>query len=120
MSWQDGMIEYSIVWTIPTGKTDEFKTLASEAIEISRNESPVKEYRWFFNEDETRCGLIERYPGPEAIVEHLKLVGGVLAKMLEIGRISRFDVLGSLDEKTRNMVEKMGARVYTPWDGFKK
>lgn len=111
-------IQYSIVWTLPQGKADEFKKLVAEAVEIARNKSPVTSYHWYFNEDESRCGLIEVYPDPSAIVPHLSVVGDVLTKMLSISKISRFDVFGSLDTDTRERIMNMGARLYLPWRGF--
>lgn len=114
------IIEYSLIWNVEPGKTDEFKQLVAEAVETARRESPVTEYKWYFNDDMTRCGLIERYPDSEALLAHLRIVGNLLSRMLAISKISRFDVLGKLQGKAREDVEKMGARIYLPFKGFRR
>lgn len=116
----NGDIVYTIVWTIEPGKTEEFKALVSEAVGTARELSRVREYSWFFSDDGTRCGLIEVYPDSASISEHLELVGQVIARMLKISKISRFDVLGKPDQETREAIQKMGARIYTPWLGFRR
>lgn len=112
------IIQYSLVWSLLPGKSDKFKKLIDEATEIVRSESRVLAYNWYFTDDESRCGLIEVYPESAAIEPHLKAVGEVLTRMLGISKISRFDVFGPLEGRTRENLEKMGARLYSHWKGF--
>ncbi len=111
---------YSIVWSIAPGKTDEFKRLVEEAIAVARDKSGVRTYEWYFSEDGSRCGLIEVYPDGSALVPHLTAVGNVLNRMLGISKITRFDVFGNLDDGARSHIDRLGARLYSPFDGFRK
>lgn len=115
-----GEIIYAIVWSVAPGKTDEFKMLANEAVEIARRKSRVATYKWYFSEDGSRCGLIEKYPDGSAMRPHLEEVGGVLSRMLRISKISRFDVFGALEGEEKADVDKLGGRLFSPYAGFER
>jgi quinol monooxygenase YgiN len=90
-------VQYVIEFTLSPGKVDAFKKLAQEIIYVATTKSKVIGYRWYFNSDESKCYLLEQYPDTEALLPHLASVQQILQKLLEVSKITRFEVFGHLN-----------------------
>jgi quinol monooxygenase YgiN len=111
-------VQYVIEWTTIPGRVDEFKKLALEAINIATAKSKVIGYRWYFNSDESKCYLLEQYPDTEALLPHLTSVQQILQKLLEISKITRFEVFGNLNSEAAKALAGLGAKNCEYWNGF--
>jgi len=117
--------------TISPGKVDVFKKLAQEAIEAVKAGSKVVGYRWYFNNDETKCYIVEQHPDSRSLVRHLAVVGPYILKILEVAEMTRFEIYGSMGplEPVEHFDERMvrafnitkldwKPQNYEYWNGF--
>ena len=111
-------VQYVIEWTISPGKADAFKKLAQEAISVATAKSKVLGYRWYFSSDESKCYLLEQYPDTEALLPHLASVQQVLQGLLEVAKITRFEVFGNVNPEAGKALAGFGAKNFGYWNGF--
>ena len=105
--------------SIVAGKLDEFKKIATEAIErVEANEPDTLSYEWFFNDDESKCYLLEWYKNSEAVLAHLENIGDLLGSLVEISSTNRLEIYGDPSEALRQTLEPFGAKIHTHWHGI--
>jgi quinol monooxygenase YgiN len=117
--------------TISPGKVDVFRELARETIDAVKAESKVDAYRWYFNKEETKCYIVEQHPNSGSLIRHLAVVGPYLLKILDVAKMTRFEIYGSLGplEFAENLQEKIvkgfnitkldwNPQNYQYWNGF--
>ena len=108
-----------------------FKKLAQETIDAVKAGSKVVGYRWYFNSDETKCYIVEQHPDSGSLVRHLGVLGPHLLKLLDVSKMTRFEVYGSLGplESGERLSEKLvkafritkldwNPQKFEYWDGF--
>lgn len=72
-------------FSIPPEKAQEFKQLASEALDVCRTQdSGTIAYEWFINEAQSECFVLETYAGAEGMLSHMKNA------QLNVGQIMQF------------------------------
>ena len=104
--------------SIDTGKLDECKKMVNELIErVKANEPNTLSYEWFFNEDESKCYLLEWYKDSEALQAHLENVGVLLGPLLEIAPLTELMIYGDPSDELRQAIEPFGAKFYKSWHG---
>ena len=117
--------------TISSGKIDAFKKLAQETIDAVKAGSKVVGYRWYFNSDETKCYIVEQHPDSGSLIRHLEVLGPHLLKFLDVSKMTRFEVYGSIGrlESAEHLLEKAvktfkiekldwNPQNYEYWNGF--
>lgn len=113
-------IQYAVTLAIHTGKLDEFKALAAEAIAlVEANEPNMLGYNWYLDSSQNSCTLIEQFRGPDDILTHLGNVGEVLGKLLEVSDIS-IDVYGETTADVRTALDPLGAVYNDHLSGFSR
>lgn len=106
---EDNQVQVVAECSIFPGKVDEFKKLAQATIDAARARSKAVGYRWYFNSDETKCYIIEQHPDSASLIRHLEAVGPLLLKLLDVSKITRFEVFGSLGhlESAEHLLQKL-------------
>ncbi len=118
MPVKENQVQYVIEMSISPGKVHEFKKLAQDAIDFAMTKSNVIGYRWYFNDDESKCYLLEQYPDSSALLPHLDGVSQILQKLLEVSKITRFEVFGNIGPKEMKVLSGVGAKNFERWNGF--
>ena len=106
-------------FTIADGKTEEFRKLVAEAIEITRaHDQGALGYEFFFDNDGTKCRAIEQYKDSAATLAHLKIVSEVFARMMEIAQMTQGELYGEPSPELVEACAMFGTKIYRYWNGF--
>lgn len=116
-------VQYTIEFTINPGQVEAFKALGQAAIQaVQANEPDMVGYNWYFDDDQSTCYLHEWYANPDGIATHIEHIGPLLPKLLDMSRISRFEVFGGLSPKSQQALapfnDMFGIRYFGHWGGF--
>lgn len=112
-------IQYTLEWTINPGGLAPFKQLANKAINaVQENEPGMKGYQWYFSDDESKCYTSEWHSNSETLLAHLQNVTEVLPQLLEVSKLTRFEVFGNPNEQASEAVKGLGAKVFGYYEGF--
>jgi quinol monooxygenase YgiN len=69
--------------TINPGMLDEFKRLSAKCAEIVRTKDKgTLEYKSYFNSDETKCLVFEKYRDSQALLDHFQNLGDTMDAIL--------------------------------------
>ena len=118
MMEKGNQVQYVVELTIFAGKVDAFKKLAQEAINISLAKSKVLGYQFYFNNDGSKCYLLEQYPDTEALLPHIASLQSIVQRVLAVSRVTKFEVFGNLNPEARNTLADFGATNFGYWNGF--
>jgi len=80
---------------IDPANLSEFKTLAAEALVITKGEPGVLQYDWFLNADETTCEVRETYADSDAVMAHIGAMGDLLGRVIGLGGGIEIEVFGT-------------------------
>jgi quinol monooxygenase YgiN len=70
---------------VHAGRAEEFKALARECSDIVNEREPgTLFYEWFLNADETECVAVDCYADIDAMLEHIKHIGGLMRRLMTI------------------------------------
>lgn len=102
MADRANQVQYTVEWTINPGQVEAFKALGQAAIQaVQANEPDMVGYHWYFDDDQSTCYLHESYANPDGIATHIDHIGPTLMKLLDVSKISRFEVFGDLSPKAQ-------------------
>ncbi len=91
----------------------EFKQLAAQAIEITKDEAGNSQYDWYFNHDETSCVVRETYESSAAVLTHMGNVGALLGTIVELGGGLELEVFGSPSAELMQAAASLQPSVYS-------
>jgi quinol monooxygenase YgiN len=77
---------------IHSGKVQEFKALCDRFVEKTKAEPGCLYYGWSFDGDQAHCR--EGYRDADATLAHVQNVGPLLAELLKIADVMRFELHG--------------------------
>lgn len=104
--------------SIPEGKADEFKRLATEIIDrVEASEPNTLSYEWFLSEDESMCYIVQLYKDSEAVVAHLKNINHLSVPFHKFAPLTGLMIFGSPSDELRQALEHVGAKVFEHWNG---
>ena len=115
-------IRYRIEFTIEGSKIEEYKKLVQDMVRlVEANEPDTINYEFYLNKAQTSCVVNETYANSEAALAHLKGVAiqTILPKILNISKITRFDVYGEPSEELQKVLTSLGAQAYNLLAGFR-
>jgi quinol monooxygenase YgiN len=105
-------------FTFHEGRVEEFKRLSAECMEIVRaKDTGTLQYDIYFNDDESRCVVIERYRDADALLEHAENIGGLMGAILATGSVSG-ELLGELSPDLRAKMAGNGVGLFTPFQSM--
>jgi quinol monooxygenase YgiN len=64
---------------------DEFRSIAALMMVQIQKQSSILRYDMFFNEDNTRCVVLEEFANPEAVIEHVQKNTELLQQLTKLG-----------------------------------
>ena len=115
-------IRYRVEFTIEGSKIEEYKKLAQDMVRlVEANEPDTINYEFYLNKAETSCVVNETYANSEAALAHRKgAIQTILPKILNISKITRFDVYGEPSEELQKVLTSLGAQAYNVLAGFSR
>jgi quinol monooxygenase YgiN len=63
----------------------EFKSLMTEMLTVINAQDSILRYEVFFNDDSSRCVILEEYSDPAGVIEHVNKNKNLLARLVELG-----------------------------------
>jgi quinol monooxygenase YgiN len=97
---------------IHDGKLDEFKQLASDAIEMTKQKEPgTLQYEWFFNHDETKCVVLEEFETSATFLIHATNMKQLLSEH-PISSDMTIEIFGNPSPELADMLHKSSRTVY--------
>jgi quinol monooxygenase YgiN len=83
------------------GKVDEFKRLSAQCMEVVRTQDTgTLQYDTYFNDDESRAVVIERYRDSNALIEHGEHMAPFMERILATAAVEG-ELLGDLSPELR-------------------
>jgi quinol monooxygenase YgiN len=115
-------VRFVVDLSIHEGKLDEFESIARTMIADTQNESGASDYDWCFSNDHRRCRILETYKDADAVLAHMlgNAVQISIPKLLQISKITRFEVYGDPGPKAAQMLVKVGAEIFDIWGGVSR
>ncbi len=113
-------IQITAKFKIHSGKSDEFKKIASDcvvAVEKNEKGKGAIQYDWFFNPDETECVVRETYADSEAVMTHMGNVGELLGQLLAMSDFE-LEVYGNMSEELQQAAAALNPNVYAFFKGI--
>jgi quinol monooxygenase YgiN len=122
MSMTKHEVRFTVDLTINAGKFDAFERIARTMIAGTQKEPGALEYDWCLSADRRQCRLVETYVDANAVLAHLTgpVVQELVAKLLEVSSLSRFEVYGDPGAKAAEMLTGLGAAIFLPWCGLQE
>lgn len=110
-----GKIQAVARFKIHSGKTDEFKRLSQNCMNLAREKDPgTIRYDVFLNDDETEAVVYEEYESPEAHMAHFKNMGENASAIFKIVDMEG-ELWGEPSPELKAGVEEHGVKVYKPF-----
>jgi quinol monooxygenase YgiN len=114
-------VSYLLELTIEPGKLEEFNSLATGFISsVNQNEPGTLGYLWHMAEDNKKALLLETFTDSDALLTHLGNVGPTLPNLLALAPITRFEVLGAVNDAVREALAPFGAVHFPNVEGFER
>lgn len=112
-------VQYTSEFTLPEGKTEEFKRILHSIIEsVEKNEPDLNAYQVYLNPEQNKAFIVEWFRNSEAILTHLGNVGSLFPELLAIAPIVRFEVFGDLTKEAEDALRAIGAKIFKYHEGF--
>jgi len=105
---------------IHSGKIQPFKTLCEQFVENTKTEPGCLFYGFSFEGDQAHCR--EGYRDADAAIAHVQNVGSLLAELLKISDVARFELHGPAAEldKLRGPFADLKPQYFTLEYGFRR
>jgi len=98
----------------------DFKVLMGEMVALAETQPSTLVYEWYFNEDNSRCIINERYRDSTALIDHMAASGPYAERFLAAATISRLTILGDIDTATRAALEALQPNYLSLAEGFSR
>ncbi len=116
-------LEFRAEFTIQEGKIEEYKKLVQDmSTVVEANEPDTIGYQFYLNRAETKCIVSETYANSDAVFAHSRGIASqtVLPKILNVSRISRFEVYGNPSEELQKVLTSFNPETYRLFTGFSR
>jgi quinol monooxygenase YgiN len=103
-------------FTFHDGKVEEYKRLSAEAMEIVRAKEPgTLQYEVYFNDDQSKAVVIERFRDSDALIEHGANMAEISEHVLATGDVEG-ELLGNPSDELKAKLEgSEQPRLFTPY-----
>ena len=98
----------------------DFKGLMSEMVALAETQPGTLVYEWYFNEDNSRCIINERYRDTTALIDHMEASRLYAERFIAAATISRLTILGDVDTATRVALEALEPSYLSIGEGFSR
>jgi quinol monooxygenase YgiN len=115
-------VVFDVSLAINEGKLEAFQRIAEEMRSGTEKEAGAQAYEWYFSKDQTRCHLIEIYADMNAVLAHMSgpVVQALVPKLLEVTRVTGFEVFGDPGAKAAEILTALGAEIFQFWRGISR
>src|SRR3954452_24262954 len=97
------------------GKLEEWKRLTEQAMEIGRTkDTGTLQYEIFFNADETKRIVFERYRDADAALEHCSNIGHLMSPLMATATVTG-ELLGTPNAQIRANLTGDQPKLFEPW-----
>ena len=105
---------------IHSGKVEQFKTLCERFVEKTKTEPHCLYYGWSFDGDHAHCR--EGYRDADAAIAHIQNVAGLLAELVKVADVVRFELHGPEGEleKLRGPFADLNPKYFKLEYGFRR
>jgi quinol monooxygenase YgiN len=120
---KQNQIQFRAEFTIQEGKIEEYKKLIQDMSRIVEASEPdTIGYQFYLNREETKCIVYEIYSNSEAVFAHNNGVASqtILPRILDVSRISRFEVYGDPSEELQRVLTSFSPHFYHLFTGFSR
>jgi quinol monooxygenase YgiN len=106
--------------SINQGKLAKFKEVSSQFIErVKTSEPDTLAYEWYFNEDQSKCYVIEQYRDSDALLIHMANIRHLYEPIFEVSEITRIEVFGDPSPEVRE-AHLEGTKYLNYWAGISR
>jgi hypothetical protein len=85
---------------------------------VEENEQDVIAYEVYFNAEESKAFIVERFDNSEAVLIQLANVTPVFPELMATASIVRVEVFGNLTKEAEEALRSLGANIYQYHKGF--
>lgn len=115
------VVSWNLQLSVQDGRLDEARSLMSEMVEATKQESGSLGYEWFLSGDGSSCHICERYADSGAALEHLGNFGENFAeRFLACFAPTAFYVYGEPSDEVRGVLDGFGAAYLGTLGGFSR
>jgi len=102
-------------FAIHGGKLEEFKAVAAGCMEsVREKDSGTEQYDWFFNEDRSKCVVLETYASSDAILKHITNLGDLMGQLLGAADME-LDIFGEPSAELVEAAAGLAPKIYSPF-----
>jgi len=114
-----GDIYWSVTFSIPQGKMDNFKQVVARLVDETKKEPGTLEYEYTANNEQNTVDIIERYQDSNAVVQHVTQTFAKFAKeFLENAQVGRFVVYDAPNDEVKKVLKDFNPVYFSAFDGF--
>jgi quinol monooxygenase YgiN len=110
-------------FNIEKNNVEQFKKLIKEMSEVvETNEPETLEYRFYLNEDETKCVAHETYADSKAALTHNDSAASktILPSIFNICQLNRLDVYGNPSDELKMVLAGLNSQIFNLFTGFSR
>lgn len=115
-------IQFSATQKIPEGKLEEFKQLATECMnQTKEKDTGTLRYDWFISSDQTECEVHEEYESSEAVFQHFTNLNQVLTRLFKEFPMYSVAVYGDPSPQLLKLLKRtkrFGVKFYSFFQGL--
>jgi quinol monooxygenase YgiN len=90
------------------GKLNELKKMIPDLnAHVKAGEPETTLYKWYIDESNQRCYLVETMVSGESMLQHLQNIGSVLPALLSIAPITEWEIYGDLSNQVSETVKSI-------------
>lgn len=108
---------------IEKDNVERFKKLIREMSEVvETNEPDTLEYRFYLNEDGTKCIVHETYVDSKATLSHNDSTASktILTRIFNIAKLNTLDVYGNPNNELKKLLSSFNSQIFNLYTGFNR
>ena len=108
---------------IEKDNVEQFKKLIRKMSEVVETSEPdTLEYRFYLNEDGTKCIVHETYADSKATLSHNDSTASktILPSIFNIAQLNRLDVYGNPNDELKKVLAGLNSHIFNLFTGFSR
>ena len=116
-------IDIRAYFIIEKDNVEQFKKLIREMSEVVKTSEPdTLEYRFYLNEEGTKCIVHETYADSKATLSHNDSTASktILPSIFNIAQLNRLDVYGNPNDELKKVLAGLNSHIFNLFTGFSR